>query len=129
MGKKLKPDLAEAEEKLLTKQEDLKATVKDKEAIEAYLAEIKDGCDFITDNIAERKASRINEAEALKKTVKLLEGTPAYIAAEDEAHQKSLGECATICNEKTEASAECKACLAKVTVPAYCAGHPGTVGC
>lgn len=24
---------------------------------------------------------------------------------------------------------ECKACLAEVEVPGYCAGHPGTQGC
>merc|ERR1719437_285763 len=127
--RKLKLDLAKTEEELLGKQTDLAATIKDKEAIEAYLEKIKDGCDFITDNIDERKSSRSNEKEALTKTVDLLKKTPAYITAEDAAHQESLGDCADICNEKTEESAQCKACLAKVTVPAYCAGHPTVSGC
>merc|ERR1719492_9812 len=80
--RKLKLDLAKAEEQLLGKQNDLDATVKDKEAIEAYLLSIKDGCDFITDNIDERKKSRENEAKALEGAVKLLKKSPAYVAEE-----------------------------------------------
>merc|ERR1719433_1535028 len=127
--RKLELELTKTVEKLLGKQNDLETTVKDKEAIEAYLAKIKDGCDFITDNIADRKQSRLNEAKALSGAVKLLKKSPAYIAAEADKHQQSLGDCAGICNDKSEDHAECKACLAKVTVPAYCAGHPGTAGC
>jgi hypothetical protein len=47
---RLKGALSKAEESLLQAQEDHKATVEDKLAIEAYLEKIKPGCEFITKN-------------------------------------------------------------------------------
>lgn len=126
---KLKVTLAETEEALLGKQSEHKATVAEKEAIEAYLLKIKPGCDFITKNIETRKANRKDEEEALKGAVKLLKDSPAYQTWVSEDHDEKLGDCLSICKEVGEEHAKCKACLAKVSVPGYCAGHPGTDGC
>ena len=57
------------------------------------------------------------------------QATPAYQIAENDKHQESLGECKDICNDAGEEHAKCKACLAKTSVPGYCAGHPATTGC
>merc|ERR1719502_844192 len=89
----LKEDLAEAEEKLLRTKEDLKATVADKEAIEAYLLKIKPGCDFITSNFKLREKNRATEKAALEKAITLIKGTPAYKAAVNEATVESYGDC------------------------------------
>eukprot|EP00928_Gymnodinium_smaydae_P037971 TRINITY_DN26294_c0_g1_i2.p1 TRINITY_DN26294_c0_g1~~TRINITY_DN26294_c0_g1_i2.p1 ORF type:complete len:442 (+),score=115.42 TRINITY_DN26294_c0_g1_i2:230-1555(+) len=120
--------LAEKEQTLQEKSADLKATEADKAAIEAYLLKIKPGCDFIVANIDERKANRVKETQALESATTLLKGTPAYQAAVAEAHTESLGDCKDTCAANEE-HVNCKACLAKVTVPAYCAGHAGTTGC
>lgn len=90
--------------------------------------EIKPGCDFISENLALRDTNRANEKLALENAVGLIKGTPAYTNAMAEAHEESLGDCKDIC-AANEAHAECKACLAKVSVPGYCAGHAGTPGC
>jgi len=124
----LKVDLAEAEEELLGKKAELKATVAEKEAIEAYLLKIKPGCDFITENIDTRKANRKDEEAALKGAVKLLKDSPAYQTWVAEDHNETLGDCLSICAPDEE-DVKCKACLAKVSIPGYCAGHPGTKGC
>merc|ERR1719195_1200945 len=124
---KLKVDFAEAEETLLSKQSEHKATVAEKEAIEAYLLKIKPGCDFITENIELRKANRKDEEEALKGAVKLLKESPAYQTWVAEDHNETLGDCLSICAPDEE-DVKCKACLAKVSIPGYCAGHPGTKG-
>jgi chromosome segregation ATPase len=120
--------LAEKEKTLLETQEDLKETTKDKEAIKAYLLKIKPGCDFITKNYDEREASRKTEKSALEKAIGLIKATPAYKTAMAEAKTESFGKCKEPCT-KDEADAKCKACMADVTVPAYCAGHAGTKGC
>jgi hypothetical protein len=120
--------LAEKEEELLETKETLKTTEAEKAAIEAYLLQIKPGCDFITDNIAERSRNRGEETGALVKATDLLKATPAYQTAMAEAHNETLGECLEKC-AGNEDNVVCKACLAKVTEPAYCAGHPGTDGC
>jgi len=125
---KLKVELAEAEEDLLGKQAEHKATVAEKEAIEAYLLKIKPGCDFITENIELRKANRKDEEEALKGAVKLLKESPAYQTWVAEDHNETLGDCLSICAPDEE-DVKCKACRAKVSIPGYCAGHPGTKGC
>merc|ERR1719443_1357107 len=52
---KLRKTLTEKEEDLLQAKDDHKKTVADKEAIEAYLLDIKPGCDFITKHYDERK--------------------------------------------------------------------------
>mmetsp|Transcript_14251 Transcript_14251/g.31799 ORF Transcript_14251/g.31799 Transcript_14251/m.31799 type:complete len:765 (+) Transcript_14251:83-2377(+) len=125
---KLRLTLAEKEKLLLAKKEDLKATTEEKLAIEAYLEEIKPGCDFITNNIDLRKGNRDQEAAALNTATDLLKKTPAYLTAVEAQHNQTLGECLGICAGGEE-KAPCQACLAKVTVPAYCAGHKNTPGC
>merc|ERR1719240_2391211 len=125
---KLQDDLAEKEKELLETQEDLKATTEDKEAIEAYLLKIKPGCDFITKNFDLREKNRATEKAALEKAIKLIKGTPAYKTAVNQATVESYGDCKEPC-VKDEDHVECKACMADVTIPAYCAGHKGTPGC
>jgi len=124
----LQDKLAQAEKDLLDAQEDLKATTADKEAIEAYLLKIKPGCDFITKNFDLREKNRATEKAALEKAVKLIKGTPAYKTAVNSATVESYGDCKEPC-VKDEDHVECKACMADVTIPAYCAGHKGTPGC
>jgi len=124
----LQKTLAEKEEELIGKKEDLAATKKAKASIEAYLLEIKPGCDFITLNLDTRTANREEEKAALNRATELIKGTPAYKVAIAEKHNETLGDCLSICAGREE-HVECKACLASVTVPGYCAGHPGTEGC
>jgi hypothetical protein len=124
----LEETLAETEEKLLAAKEDLKATIADKEAIEAYLLKIKPGCDFITENYKLRAENRVTEKEALEKAQKLIKGTPAYKAAVHEATVESYGDCKVPCEADVE-YVTCKACMADVTIPGFCAGHGETKGC
>jgi len=124
----LKETLAEKQKEKKMKEEDLEKTEAEKAALEAYLLKIKPGCDFITGNIDKRKASRVKETASLESARGLLQGSAVYKEAEADAHQESLGECQSIC-EKSEDHVDCKACLAKTSVPGYCAGHPATTGC
>merc|ERR1740138_941114 len=103
----LQEDLAEKENSLLEAKEDLKATTKDKEAIEAYLLKIKPGCDFITKNYDTREANRKTEKDALEKAVTLIKATPAYKTAVSEATVESYGKCKEPC-VADEADVECK---------------------
>jgi len=125
---KLQDDLATTQQQLLEAQEDLKETTANKEGLEAYLLKIKPGCDFITTNFASRETNRKTESDALNKAVRLIKATPAYKTAVNEATVDSYGKCKEPC-VKDDADAKCKACMAEVTVPAYCAGHAGTKGC
>jgi len=120
--------LAKKQKDLLDDQEDLKLTTKDKKEIEEYLAGIKPGCDFITTNIKLRNANRATEKAALDKAVKLIKATPAYKTAVNAATVESYGDCKEPCVADAE-DVKCKACMADVTIPAYCAGHKGTSGC
>jgi chromosome segregation ATPase len=124
----LQETLATKEEELLQARVDLKDTTKDKEEIEAYLEQIKPGCDFITTNFDEREASRKTEKDALEKAVGLIKATPAYTTAMAAAKVESFGDCKTPC-QKDETDVKCLACQADVTVPAYCAGHKNVNGC
>jgi hypothetical protein len=124
----LQDQLAEAEKELLDTKEDLKATEEDRDAIVEYLAKIKPGCDFITENFDLRQKNRGIESKALEKCIELIKSTPAYIAAVDEATVESYGKCKEPC-VKDEPGVECQACMSDVTIPAYCAGHPLTPGC
>jgi|EP00427_Karlodinium_veneficum_P018951 hypothetical protein len=124
----LQKTLADTEKDLLQAEDDLKATTKDKEAIEAYLEKIKLGCDFITQNFKLRTKSREIERDALEKAKGMLKDSPAYNNAEAKAKIESFGKCKEFC-EASEEGVECKACMADVTIPGYCAGHPGTQGC
>jgi len=125
---KLKVTLTETEEELLGKKSEHKATVEEKEAIEAYLLKITPECDWWTKNIETRKENRKNEEEALKGAMDLLKDSLLYQTWAAADHNETLGDCLSSCigNEK---HAKCKACHAKVSVPGYCAGHPGTEGC
>jgi len=125
---KLQDNLAQAEKDLLDNQEDLKDTTADKEAAEDYLAKIKAGCDFITSNFKERNASRKTEKDALTKAIGLIKATPAYKSAVNAATVESYGDCDEPC-VADKSDVKCKACMADVTIPAYCAGHKGTKGC
>jgi len=124
---KSQEELAEAEKSLVIKRQELEKTEAEKLAIEQYLEKIKAGCDFITDNYEAREKNRGLETQALKKATKLLKGTPAFAAATAIEKKESWGKCEKICS-KDEAHVGCKACLADVSVPGYCAGHPGTAG-
>jgi len=124
---KLQDDLAQAEKDLLDAREDKKATTEDKEEAEDYLARIKPGCDFIKSNFKLRNANRKTEKAALTKAIGLIKATPAYKTAVNAATVESYGDCKSC--EKDEADVKCKACMADVTIPAYCAGHKGTKGC
>jgi hypothetical protein len=124
----LKLESATKQKELLGKEEDLKATTKDKAAIEEYLLQIKAGCDFITTNLEQRKANRVEETSALENAETLIKGTPAYQEAVVMEHNETLGGCLGICAGR-EDHVECRACLTSVSVPGYCAGHPDTPGC
>jgi len=124
----LNATLAEKRAELEQKKEELEKEVAGKIATEEYLEKIKPGCDFITENFDYREESRAAEEEALKKAIEILKGSPAYQAAVASAEEESFGECKAKCIGQKE-HVECKACLAEVTIPAYCAGHAGTEGC
>lgn len=124
----LQKTLAEKEEELVLKKEELKKTTKDHDATDDYLNKIKKGCDWITENFETRETNRGTEAGALDRAYELIEETPAYQAAMAEEREAKFGDCKEPCLEN-EAHVDCKACMAKVTKPAYCAGHEGTEGC
>lgn len=71
---------------------------------------------------------RIEEEKSLKGAKKLLKESPVYTEAMEDKHQESLGDCKETCNEDA-GHAKCKACLAGVSVPGYCAGHADVPGC
>jgi len=121
--------LAEKKLALLEAQQELKKTTAVKEKTEGYLLEIKPGCDFITKNIDKREKHRATESKALKKAQTLIKSTAVYKAAVAEAGLESLGACREICTDAGKSHVKCKACLADVSIPGYCAGHPDTKGC
>lgn len=125
----LQETLAETEKQLNERQAELKAAEDEHSAVNAYLLSIKAGCDFITENLSYRDGRRASESAALQNAINLIKGTPVYQTAVAEAHLDSLGECRDRCVEHGEEHVICKACLAKVEIPGYCAGHPGTEGC
>jgi len=124
----LQDKLADAEEDLLGAKEDHKATTTDRDAVEDYLSKIKPGCDFIKTNYDLRVKNRATETGALKTAESKLKGSPAYKAAENDATEESYGKCKDTCVKDVN-NVKCKACMADVTIPAYCAGHKGTAGC
>lgn len=124
----LQKTLADKEEEHLLKQEELKKVTDEKISIEEYLTKIKPGCDFITENFETRESNRKTEKEALEKATTLIKDTPAYKSAMAEAHADSFGDCKETCLEDEE-HVKCKACMAKTSIPGYCAGHEGTKGC
>jgi len=120
--------LAEAELELAGWRADLDRTEREKIAIERYLEQIRPGCDFITANFADRESYRQQETAALDRAVQLLTATPAFAAARVADRHAAWGTCAPTC-ASDELHVDCRACLAGVSVPGYCAGHPGTPGC
>merc|ERR1719331_3831615 len=124
----LQKTLAAKEEELFQKKEEHKATTADKEAIEAYLLKIKPGCDFITEHFEEREENRATETTAMENCIDLIKDTPAYKNFKAEERVEGFGDCKEPC-EEDEAHVECKACMAKTSIPGYCAGHSGTPGC
>jgi chromosome segregation ATPase len=124
----LNENLAVAKKQLLETEDEHKTTIAQKEAIEDYLAKIKPGCDFISNNFDTRSSNRDAEKQALEDASKLLKETPVYTAAVAAQHNETLGDCLSSC-AGAEETVVCKACRAKVTIPGYCAGHPETQGC
>jgi len=125
----LKKLLADKELDLENARGSLDVSTREKVAIERYLEQIKPGCDFITTNYATREANRAEEKGALANAVTLLKATPQYKAAVAGADLASLGGCQALCLGSNRTHVQCEACLAGVSQPGYCAGHPGTVGC
>jgi len=124
---KLRETLAQKEAELLDAKEDLKDTKAVKKEKEDYLVKIKPGCDFITKNFPLREDNRKTETTALKKAITLIKATPVYKDAVRAEEVEGFGDC-KMCEDKPK-DVECKACMADVTIPAYCAGHKGTPGC
>jgi len=124
----LKGTLARERKELLEKERDLEKTQAEKAALEAYLEKIKPGCDYIEKNHDLRMGYRATEKDALIIAKGHLEDSPVYKEAMAVAHNESLHDCLSIC-APDETHVDCKACLADVTVPAYCAGHRSTKGC
>lgn len=125
---KLKADLTEAELKLEEKRTDLKETTAAKEAIEAYLLDIKPGCDFITDNFTLRDENRNTETKALNKAKGLIKDTPAYKSAVAKDAELAAGKCKSECKLDTT-NVGCKACMSGTSKANYCKDHPGMPGC
>jgi len=124
---KLKTALATAEQEMIDKDQDMKQAKKDKTATEAYLADIKPACDFMFDNFELRTKNRKLEKASLVQATTLMKKSPAYQAASAEAEADALGACKPKCGAPDHV--KCKACLAHVSIPGYCAGHKGTPGC
>jgi len=124
----LQTTLAKKEEELVSKRKELKSTIKDKEAIEEYLLKIKPGCDFISKHFEDRDRNRATETTALNKAKTLIKDTPVYKNFKAEERVEGFGDCKEPCEEDDE-HVKCKACMAKTSIPGYCAGHDGTPGC
>merc|ERR1719174_1461954 len=126
-------DLATFKKELEEAREDSSATTDEKEAIENYLASIKPGCDFITQEYSARKAARDAETTALNTAIDKLKATPVFAAAMAAAKKEELGKCAEICEPEGGPSrmehAECQACTSGTTVFGFCAGNPDVDGC
>jgi len=125
---KLTKTLMSKKTDLLEAQKMLKQTEADKSAVEAYLEDIKPDCDFIQKNINARDSAREKESGGLTHATNMIKGSPPYKQAVAAADIKAMGDCREYC-EVDRKVAECQACLSDVSVPGYCAGHPGTPGC
>jgi len=125
---KLNKELTTKEKELQAKYEEEETTEREKIAIERYIEKIKPGCDFITGKYADRKTARSAEKTALEGAKTKLEGSPNFKLAQQRDTEDGMGECKETCL-KDESDVECKACLAGVSVPGYCAGHKDATGC
>jgi len=125
---KINEDIAKAEKELEGKHEDQENTEQGQIALERYMEKIKPGCDSIQKNYDVRTTNRAAEKKALQGVKSKLKATPAFASAQQKAKEAAFGKCKGTCL-KDEAAAQCKACLAGVSVPGYCAGHSGVKGC
>lgn len=125
----LKKTLADAKIELESYREQLAMAETEKVAIERYLKSIEPGCTFITTNFDLRKQKRDEETAALSFAVQTLKDTAAYKTAVAASDNAALGDCASSCQGGDRTHVKCEACLAGVSEPGYCAGHPGTPGC
>jgi len=124
----LEDNLAKKEKERTLKNLNKEADEKERKAAEDYLLSIKPGCDFMDQNIDDRKASRRAEKSALKNSLNLMEGTPEYKEAAAAAEAAALGACADACVGQLE-HAQCKACQGDTPVNSYCSANPDTEGC
>merc|ERR1719199_228275 len=124
----LKEQMAGKEKALEERKIDHEKVSAEKTTVEKYLLKIKGGCDFITDNIDKRDASRAAEKGSLETAKEELFSTPAYKAAKAEEEKQALGACAEKCWEQEE-TPECQACIEGVSVVGYCSTHVDSPGC
>merc|ERR1719453_2809097 len=96
----LEKSIAELSKTLAEKKEEL--FNKEEKKLEEYLADIKPGCDFITENFEDREKNRETETKALEKAQGLIKDTPAYKTAVAKEHEDSLGACKDICLDAGE---------------------------
>jgi len=120
-------EITDKEADIEAKHEDREKTELEHKNLERYIEKIKPGCDFITENIAERKENRGAETTALNGALDAMTGTPAYKEAAASAEVQALGTCAEKCEDR-EALA-CKACIDGVSEAGYCASHSDAAGC
>jgi hypothetical protein len=128
---KFHKELTEKEKELQAKYEEQTDVEKEKIAVERYIEKINgkgSGCEFILGKYEERKTARGKEKDALEGAKEKLKGTPAFAAATQKDKEEKMGKCKELCLEDEE-GAKCKACMAGISVPGYCAGHPGASGC
>jgi len=125
---KLQETLAGKEKELLEASGDRASTKKDRDAVKDYLAKIKAGCDFVQSNFALREKSRKTETKSLVKAKAAIRGTPAFTMWRKQTLHESYGKCKAKC-VKDDKHVVCKACMADVSVPGFCAGHPKAKGC
>jgi len=125
---KLKGELSQAQEDLMLAKKDLHASEEVKAKSEDYLAKIERQCTWIQENLVKRQTARADETTALESAVTVIKGTPAYTTAVQAQKEEDFGDCKETC-VKAEAHVDCQACLAKTSVPGFCAGHKATPGC
>jgi len=123
----LEQEVTDKEADIEAKHEDREKTELEHKNLERYIEKIKPGCDFITENIGDRKSNREGEKEALNGAVGDLKGTPAFKEAANAAEVEALGDCASKCDDRE--SIQCKACIAGVSEAGYCASHGDADGC
>jgi len=74
----LKETVARKEKELYDKHKDLEKTEEEKKAVQAYLKEIKPGCDFIADHFEKRQKAHAKEIASLNTAAKKIQATPVY---------------------------------------------------
>jgi len=120
----LQNELAEKQASKLSSSEDIKAMTNELDALKDLDTTTDADCKFINDNYTHRKAMRKVEHAALLKVENYILSTPAFINSKREAEIELYGECMETC-VKDRQHVNCAACLNKVTVVGYCAGHTG----